>query len=218
MSGLGEDAKASSTQSDGLPAPEADPSEGAGPQQGVSAPNRSGAGAPDASELLVDEPAGDTEEVSPEEVSLEELNVEALVLDLERVSAERDDYLDGLRRLQAEFENYRKAVAKRETDSRERANDRIVVELLSVLDACDGATMNGSQDVAPIRTSLLEVLTKQGLERLEPDGHAFDPELHDAVMHEPSDEVSAPTVAEVLRVGYRWKGRVLRPAMVKTVG
>lgn len=146
------------------------------------------------------------------------ISVEDLVADLERVSNERDEYLDALRRLQAEFENYRKAVTKREADSRERANDKIVNELLPVIDACDGAVANGANDVEPIRKAIVDNLSRQGLERLEPAGQAFDPEQHEAVMHEDSSEVEVPTVAEVLRVGYGWKGRVLRPAMVKTIG
>lgn len=146
------------------------------------------------------------------------ISVEDLVADLERVSVERDEYLDGLRRLQAEFENYRKAVAKREADARERANDKIVNELLPIIDACDGAVANGAADVEPIRKAIVENLTRQGLQRLEPAGEAFDPALHEAVMHEPSSDVDVPTVAEVLRVGYGWNGRVLRPAMVKTIG
>lgn len=147
-----------------------------------------------------------------------EISVEDLVVDLERVSVERDEYLDALRRLQAEFENYRKAVAKREADARARANDKIVNELLPVLDACDGAVANGASDVEPIRKAIVDNLSRQGLERLEPTGDPFDPELHEAVLHEDSSEVDGPTVAEVLRVGYGWNGRVLRPAMVKTIG
>lgn len=146
------------------------------------------------------------------------ISVEDLVADLERVSTERDDYLDALRRLQAEFENYRKAVAKREADARERANDKIVAELLPVIDACDGAVANGAADVEPIRKAIVDNLSRQGLQRLEPAGEVFDPELHEAVMHEDSSDVDVPTVAEVLRVGYGWNGRVLRPAMVKTKG
>lgn len=146
------------------------------------------------------------------------ISVEDLVVDLERVSAERDDYLDALRRLQAEFENYRKAVAKRESDARERANEALVAEMLPVLDACDGALAHGSEDVGPIRTSLLEALGKQGLDRYEPSGEVFDPERHEAVMHEPSDEEGQPVVVEVLRVGYGWRGRTVRPAMVRVRG
>ena len=146
------------------------------------------------------------------------ISVEDLVVDLERVSAERDQYLDASRRLQAEFENYKKAVAKREVDARERANESLVSEILPVLDACDGALASGATDVEPVRNALMGALTKQGLERLDGQDEAFDPELHDAVMHEPSDDADGPVVAEVMRAGYRWKGRVIRPAMVRVRG
>jgi molecular chaperone GrpE len=147
------------------------------------------------------------------------ISVEDLVGDLERVASERDDYLDSLRRVQAEFTNYRKAVAKRESDARERANEGLVAEMLPVLDACDGALTHGSQDVAPIRSSLLDTLAKQGLERICPTDAPFDPERHEAVMHEPADgDLPGPVVAEVLRVGYAWRGRTLRPAMVRVRG
>ncbi len=145
-------------------------------------------------------------------------SVEDLVFDLERVSQERDEYLDGLRRLQAEFENYKKAVAKREADNRARANDSLVSELLPVLDACDMAIANGSEDVALVHTSLVEALTRQGLELLDPVGAPFNPEEHEAVLHEDGEEDGGPAVVEVLRVGYGWKGHVIRPAMVKTRG
>ncbi len=146
------------------------------------------------------------------------ISVEDLVADLERVSVERDQYLDASRRLQAEFENYKKQVAKRESEARERANDSLIGELLPVLDAFDGAVANGAEDVAPMRGTFLDALGKQGLERIEPVDDAFDPNLHEAVMHEPGDETDGPVVAEVMRAGYVWKGRVLRPAMVKTRG
>ena len=146
------------------------------------------------------------------------ISVEDLVADLERVSTERDQYLDALRRLQAEFENYRKAVAKRESDARERANESLVAEMLPVLDACDGAVSHGSQDIVPIRNSLLDALGKQGLERIEPQDDPFNPERHEAVMHEPADDTVGPVVTDVLRVGYSWRGRTVRPAMVRVRG
>ncbi len=148
------------------------------------------------------------------------ISVEDLVADLERVSAERDQYLDASRRLQAEFENYKKQVIKRETEARERANDSLIGELLPVLDAFDGALANGAEDVAPMRATFLDALGKQGLERIDPADDPFDPNLHEAVLHEDGDggDGDGPVVAEVMRAGYVWKGRVLRPAMVKTRG
>jgi molecular chaperone GrpE len=161
------------------------------------------------------------EQPRPAEADPEPLTVEDLVESLEAVTVERDQYLDGLRRLQAEFENYRKAVAKRESEARQRANEGLVTELLPVLDACDAAVNNGAADVALVQNALVEVLAKQGLDRLVPEGEAFDPERHEAVMHEPSDgseETSGPVVSAVLRVGYQWKGRTVRAAMVKVKG
>jgi molecular chaperone GrpE len=153
-----------------------------------------------------------------EHSSAGDISVEDLVVDLERVTAERDQYLDASRRLQAEFENYKKQVAKREQQARDRANDGLIGELLPVLDAFDGAVANGAADVEPMRASFLDALAKQGLERIDPTDGAFDPNLHEAVMHEDAADVEGPVVAEVMRAGYSWKGRVLRPAMVRTRG
>lgn len=151
-------------------------------------------------------------------VDASSISVEDLVVDLERVAAERDGYLDQARRLQAEFENYRKAVAKRESDARERANEGLASELLTVLDACQAAVDNGAADVAPIQTMLLDTLSKQGLERLDPAGEPFDPEQHEAVMHTDDADADGPVVEAVLRIGYGWRGRTLRAAMVQVRG
>ena len=86
-------------------------------------------------------------------VPVEDISIEDLVADLERVSTERDHFLDTSRRIQAEFENYKKQVAKRETEARERANDSLIGELLPVLDAFDGALATGADDVAPMRVT-----------------------------------------------------------------
>ena len=146
-------------------------------------------------------------------------SVEELIVDLERTAAERDDYLDRLRRNQAEFENYRKRVAKQLVDDAARAAEGLVEQLLPVLDACDGAVHHGATEVEPIYAALLGTLEKQGLERIHPAGEAFDPNLHEAVMHEPADEGQDGTVvSDVMRAGYSWKGRVVRPAMVKVRG
>jgi len=75
--------------------------------------------------------------------------------------------------------------------------------------------------VKQVEAALFDVLSKEGLERIVPEGQAFDPEVHDAVAHEPvegEDAPAIPEVSEVLRAGYRWKGRVVRPAMVKVRG
>lgn len=163
-------------------------------------------------------PADGSAGVDPASADAGSISAEDLVQDLERVTAERDQYLDASRRLQAEFENYRKAVAKREVEARERANESLIAELLPVLDACDGALASGATDVEPVRASLLDTLTKQGLTRIDDLEAPFDPERHEAVMHEPDEDGAGPVVAEVMRAGYLWKGRVVRPAMVRVRG
>jgi molecular chaperone GrpE len=145
--------------------------------------------------------------------------LEDAVTSLERVTAERDEYLDTARRVQAEFENYRKRVDSQRTEQIARAAEALVVELLPVLDACDAAVSHGAADVEPILASLSGTLAKQGLVKADLVEVPFDPNQHEAVLSEPGDgDDDGPVVAEVLRAGYQWNGRVLRPAMVKVRG
>lgn len=144
--------------------------------------------------------------------------------ELEQLQGERAELLDTLRRVQADFENYRKRVMREQTALVERATERLVADLLPVLDSFDGALASfGGADtpeaekvrdgVVGIRTQLGTVLEKAGLERVDDTGAAFDPNEHEAVMQDDGD--GEPRVGEVLRTGYRLKGRVLRPAMVR---
>jgi molecular chaperone GrpE len=145
---------------------------------------------------------------------------EVLVVDDDPVRAaqgERDEYRDALQRLKAEFDNYRKRTIKAEAETRERASEALVVALLPVLDACDAAIVHDAADVGPISKMLLETLQKQGLEPMVVEGQPFDPLQHEAVLHEPGDGGES-VVVESMRTGYLWKGRVLRPAMVKVRG
>lgn len=145
--------------------------------------------------------------------------VEELVEILETTVTERNDYLDALRRNQADFENYRKRAAKQVADDASRAVASLVEALLPVLDACDAAVHHGAAEVEPIYAALLGTLEKEGLERIDPGGQEFDPNRHEAVMHEPAEDDQAGTVvADVMRAGFEWKGRVIRPAMVKVRG
>lgn len=137
--------------------------------------------------------------------------------ELETAQRERDEFKDIALRVQADFENYRKRAAGQLADEVDRSTGRIVESLLSVLDACEAAVAHGVDGVEPIWSALIGTLQKHGLEALDLEGTAFDPELAEAVVHEEGDG-SATTVVEVLRTGYRWKGRVLRAAMVKVRG
>jgi molecular chaperone GrpE len=160
--------------------------------------------------------------VSEEEAAASEL--EADLARLTQIESERDEYLETLRRVQAEFENYRKRVIKEQTALVDRATSGLVEQLLPVLDSFELALKNldsaGSDDIASVRkgvelvyAELLGVLEKAGLSRIEADGKPFDPNVHEAVMQEDGD--GEPVVTDVLRTGYTLKGRVLRPAMVK---
>ena len=135
---------------------------------------------------------------------------------------ERDGYLVDLQRVTAEFANFRKQVEKRSAAVSARARGDLVEKILPVLDACDLAVEHGADDVTPIRTSLVQVLEPAGLEVLDPLGEPFDPTRHEAVLHEPADDPDDVDVGQVvvgvLRRGYVWDGRVLRPAMVRVRG
>jgi len=139
------------------------------------------------------------------------------------LAAERDEYLEALQRVHAEFDNFKKRTARERSELTERAHAQLADRLLPVIDACEAAISHGASDVEPIYKALLDVLEKEGLERMAPEGEPFDPTLHEAVMHEPGDSHDGgdrhePVVADILRTGYSWKGQVLRPAMVKVRG
>jgi molecular chaperone GrpE len=137
--------------------------------------------------------------------------------DIEVLLSERDEFKDIALRLQADFENYKKRVAQVHADDVNRATGKLAEELLPVLDACEAAFAHGADGVEPIWSALMGALSKQGLVAMDLVGKAFNPELAEAVMHEPGDG-GDPVVVEVLRTGYEWKGRVLRAAMVKVKG
>ncbi len=133
------------------------------------------------------------------------------------LAAERDEYLDALRRTQADFENYRKRVQREMGEARDVGAAGLAGRLIDVLDTVELALAHAPSDaVAQIAGALHETLGKEGLERIDAFGAAFDPEIHDAVLHEEGD--GPAEVIEVLRSGWRWNGRVLRAAMVKVKG
>jgi len=174
--------------------------------------------------------AAEEEEVADAEVEVEE---DALTV----ASRERDEYLDMVRRVQADFENYKKRTVRQQTDQLERASENLVSKLLPALDAfaLTRAHLPDESNASPEVKALLQAaglvddaLAKEGLERIDEAGAPFDPTVHDAVEHAPAPEAgvtgpaldisAGPVVADVLRPGYRWKGRVIRPAMVRVQG
>ncbi|SVA02508.1 uncharacterized protein METZ01_LOCUS55362, partial [marine metagenome] len=130
-----------------------------------------------------------------------------------------DQYLADLQRVSAEFANFRKQANRRNAEATTRALADLAGRLLPILDACDAAISQGADDVVAIRKAVLDALEPVGLEVLDPNGDPFDPTLHEAVAHEPADKADdAPEVVEVVRRGYVWAGRVIRPAMVRVRG
>ena len=147
------------------------------------------------------------------------VTVEDLVAALETVPAERDQHLADLQRVSAEFQNFRKQTEKRNSDFAAQAGSRVAEALLPVLDACDAAAQQGVEGVEPVAGQLRGELERAGLQVIAEVDAPFDPNLHEAAMSEPGDDgQDGPIVAQVLRTGYAWNGRVLRAAMVKVKG
>jgi molecular chaperone GrpE len=134
--------------------------------------------------------------------------------------AERDAYLDALQRLKAEFDNYRKRVARDQGDLVARAGERLVRELIPVLDDLERALEAATQHeeakledgVRLVHRSLADLLAREGLVEVETDG-PFDPHTQEALLTQPSEQEEG-TVVQVLQKGYRLGEHVLRPARV----
>lgn len=163
------------------------------------------------------------EQSSPTEAAPAEM---AAVSELAACVAERDEYLDHLQRLKAEFENYRKRVERDTEAQRLRAAEGVVVSLLPVVDnmqrALEAAERHEAgqliDGVELVASQFRTVLSSHGLEELlvEP-GTPFDPNVHEAVVTQPSDEIDEGCVLRVLESGYQLHGRLLRPAKVIVV-
>ena len=135
---------------------------------------------------------------------------------LTTAQAEAAERLDDLKRLQAEYVNYRRRVERDRDAARESGVASVLLELLPVLDdigrARDHGDLNGG--FRSVAETLEATVTKLGLERYGEPGDPFDPKVHEALMHEYSDEVDVPTCMQILMPGYRYGSRILRPARV----
>ena len=158
---------------------------------------------------MTEEPRIDEEAAAPEEPDA-----------LTSVTKERDEYLDTLQRLKAEFDNYRKRVARDQQELAARAHERLVRELVPVLDdlerALEAATQHEEakleEGVRLVHRALADALGREGLAEIETDGK-FDPHTQEALLSQPS-EAEEGTVIQVLQKGYMLGDRVLRPARV----
>jgi molecular chaperone GrpE len=147
--------------------------------------------------------------------------------ELVRTAAQRDEYLALAQRTQADFENYRKRVARDAALAQERGVARLVKELLPALDNVDRALDEAAAarhdndpllaGVRLVRDELTAALGRVGVESFSPTGEPFDPELHEAMAQHPVAGAASGTVAEVYQPGYRLGEHVIRPARVVVV-
>jgi molecular chaperone GrpE len=144
--------------------------------------------------------------------------------ELENLKKERDDLYDRLLRKQAEFENYKKRIDREKSEFMQFASSELMKELLSALDSFDLAIRNATAEGKSgenilkgfelIYKQLQDTLTRFGLKPVEAKGKKFDPNFHQAVSTQATNDVEENTVIEEMRKGYTLNGRLLRPAMV----
>jgi molecular chaperone GrpE len=178
------------------------------PVDPASVENRESPGAPEEPEV---EP--DTDEVP----GLEWDEATVLSVELEATRQERDQYLDALQRLKAEFENSRKRQERERVRVLSMASERLVQELLPVLDNLDRALEAGGdirEGVQATRDQLAEVLGDEGLLPVASDGKPFDPNVHEAVMSQISEEHEEGTIIQTFQRGYLLNGKPIRTAKV----
>ena len=167
-----------------------------------------------------DQEDADAVEISPEEALIAQLQAE-----LADVRAEAAAQTDQVQRIAAEFQNSKKRQERQLADSIQRASSHLATQLLPILDDFDLAFGNLPEELSDedeswvdgfrqIHKKLAAVLEDQGVTMIQLDGE-FDPNLHEAISSEPSENVESGHIIETLRAGYEHKGRVLRPAMVR---
>lgn len=177
-----------------------------------------------------DEPADEPDAAEADAEALDELDAEAeaeedaIAADLAKARAEAESYLDDLRRLQADFDNYRKRTLREQTARAASASQALVTRLLPVLDNFELAVSAAEQSrdfdrmlkgVEMVFGELRLALEGEGLVKIEAEGKPFDPERHEAVIAVEQEDTEAGMVVDIVRAGYELRGKVLRPAMVK---
>ena len=183
----------------------------------------------DPQKATVEEPEA-VEEAAPAEA--EEKAAERVEEDLDELrtrAAERDEYLALAQRTQADFENYRKRMAKETAAAQDRGVKRVVSELLPALDNFERALAAAEAEEADeehhltkgirlVQQELTSALTRVGIESFSPQGETFDPNEHEAMAQQPVEGAEPGTVVEVYQAGYKLNGTVVRPAKVVVAG
>jgi molecular chaperone GrpE len=162
------------------------------------------------------------ESITPEQAALEEIKL--LQKELAETQAKTNEYLDGWQRARAEFANYKKRVEREQAETYQRAAGAVIKRFLEVLDDLDLALKNRpkegegadwSNGIELIYRKLLTILENEGVKPMKLLGEPFDPNLHEAISMEPSDNVPSGHISEVLKNGYMLGDKVLRPALVR---
>jgi molecular chaperone GrpE len=165
----------------------------------------------------------ENEENSPDTVTTTEQGTQTPQQEIDALKAERDGLYDRLLRKQAEFDNYKKRVDREKSEFMQFASADLMKELLNALDSYElalknAATQKGGESMLRgfelIHKQIQDTLSRFGLKAIEAKGKTFDPNFHQAVATQPTDEVEENTVIEEMRKGYQLNGRLLRPAMV----
>jgi len=150
-------------------------------------------------------------------------DLDALRANLQSAEQKRDEYLDLAQHTRADFENYQKRMQRDLVQERRFAQTPLAADLLPALDNLERATVAAEQagekgplvqGVVMVQSQLLDILRRHGITRIEAQGQPFDPNLHQAVMQQPSADYPPMTVVHVLEQGYMIHDRVLRPARV----
>ena len=170
-------------------------------------------------EELIDESGDDIDEIVEEAQVIEQLQSE-----IDETRAKADEYLDGWQRARAEFANYKKRVEREQAQAYQNASGNVIKRYLDVVDDLELALKNRPADdegaswsngIELIYQKLLTIMENEGVTPMQADGSFFDPNLHEAVTSEPSEEFDSGQIIEVLKQGYMLGERVLRPAMVR---
>jgi molecular chaperone GrpE len=153
-----------------------------------------------------------TDSVENSEVVAGEVEEESFDL----TAAKTEELTSDLKRLQAEYSNYRKRVERDRAVAAEIAVASVLSELLATLDDIERAAQHGelTGGFKSVADQLISTTTKLGLEKYGTDGDEFDPQIHEALMHDTSADVKVATASKILQPGYKFKERVLRPARV----
>jgi len=179
-------------------------------------------------ELPVEAEASEAEEVDvmPDDGAAEtsEEVDETPEAEIERLTKLNEEYLDGWQRARADFVNYKKRIEREQREAYRRAAGDILTRYLGIVDdleralkdrPTEGDPGNWADGVELIYRKLRSVLEAEGVEIIDALGQPFDPNLHEAISHEDSDEQPAGYVIDVVQQGYRMGDQVLRPALVR---